>query len=381
MSYTQVTSHQHMVFDARRNSAYVRALKKLITPQSVVLDIGAGLGVLGLYAAGLGAKKVYLVEPEPVIEVARQAAQDSGLTNVECIRARVEEVKEDIQADVIISVFTGNLLFGEDLLPSLFYARERFLKPGGVLLPDAARILLAPVCAPKVYEENVEVWDSYGGFCAEAGLPPLDFGAARPYAANTMLYNTGGDKYPVELLSEPTELMYLDLATTDLAGGKAAISVQTTNAGTLHGWQGWFAMRLSEEWYDTSRAAGPTHWSEVFLPLLQPLTLEAGEVLDFTLSRPEYGEWSWITGHAGTSQRQSSFLSLPLRPADLIKRGEGHQPQLGERGRAVAWVLEQMDGNRSTAELARAVRQVHPGAFATDRDALQCVRALAQQFA
>ena len=68
MSYTQVTAHRHMVFDARRNAAYVRALEKLVTPDTVVLDLGAGLGVLGLYAARLGAKKVYLVEPEPVIE-------------------------------------------------------------------------------------------------------------------------------------------------------------------------------------------------------------------------------------------------------------------------------------------------------------------------
>ena len=380
MSYTQVTSHQHMVFDARRNSAYVRALEKLITPQSVVLDIGAGLGVLGLYAARLGAKQVYLVEPEPVIEVARQAAQDSGLGNVQCIRARVEEVKEDIQADVIISVFTGNLLFGEDLLPSLFYARDRFLKPGGTLLPDAARILLAPVSAQKAYEENVETWAGYTDFCTENTLPPLDYSAARPYAANTLLYDVGGDKYPVEPLAEPTELMYLDLATTDRAGGKATVNVAATAAGTQHGWQGWFAMRLLDEWYDTSRAAGPTHWSEVFLPLLQPLTLQAGDALEFTLSRPEHGEWSWITQHAGKSQRQSSFLSLPLRPADLVKRAEGHKPRLGDKGRAVAWVLAQMDGSLSTAELAQAVRQAHPDAFATDREALQFVRSLAQQF-
>ncbi|PLW68403.1 methyltransferase domain-containing protein [Pseudohalioglobus lutimaris] len=380
MSYTQVTSHQHMVYDARRNMAYVRALEKLITPRTVVLDIGAGLGVLGLYAARLGAKKVYLVEPEPVIEVARQAARDSGLTNVECIRARVEEVKEDIQADVIISVFTGNLLFGEDLLPSLFYARDRFLKPGGSLLPDAARILLAPASAERAYADNVDTWVGYPEFCAENALPPLDFSAARSYAANTMLYDVGGDKYPVEPLAQPTELMYLDLATTDRAGGKASISLQVAAAGIQHGWQGWFAMRLGDEWYDTSRAAGPTHWSEVFLPLLQPLKLREGDQLDFTLSRPEYGEWSWITRHAGKSQRQSSFLSLPLRPGDLMKRAEGHKPTLSEKGRAVAWALEQMNGSRSTAELAQAVRQEHPGAFATDREALQFLRALAQQF-
>lgn len=380
MSYAEVTSHQSMVYDARRNAAYVRALERLVTPDTVVLDIGAGLGVLGLFAARLGAKHVYLVEPEPVIEVARQAARESGLDNVTCLRARVEEVQQDIQADVVISVFTGNLLFGEDLLPSLFYARDRFLKPGGTLLPDTARILVCPASAPAVYQDKVDTWARYGDFCADNQLPAIDYSAARPYAANTLLYDVGGDKQPVTPLAPAAELMVLDLASSDRAGGKASVSVQAGQSGTQHGWQGWFAMRLLDEWYDTSRAAGPTHWSEVFLPLAEPLSLQQGDTIDFTLSRPEYGEWSWITSHRGNSQRQSSFLSLPLKPADLMKRAEAYQPRLDEKGRAVAWALQHMDGSRSSAELAQAVTARYPGAFATEREALQFMRSLAQQF-
>ena len=78
-------------------------------------------------------------------------------------------MQEDIQADIIISVFTGNLLFGEDLLPSLFYARDRFLAPGGTLLPDAARILVCPASAPQAYVDNVDVWNTFGEFCMKNG--------------------------------------------------------------------------------------------------------------------------------------------------------------------------------------------------------------------
>lgn len=380
MSYTQVTSHHHMVFDARRNAAYVRALQELVTPETVVMDIGAGLGVLGLFAARLGAKKVYLVEPEPVIEVARQAAADSGLDNVECIRGRIEELKEAIQADIIISVFTGNLLFGEDLLPSLFFARDRFLKPGGVLLPDAARILVRPASAQKIYDENVEAWNGYGQFCTENDLPALDFGAARSYAANTMLYDAGGEKYPINPLAETTEAMYLDLTRADRAGGKAKVNLVATEAGTQHGWQAWFAMRLHDQWYDTSRAAGPTHWSEVFLPLLQPMPVSVGDQLELTLSRPEYAEWSWVSCHNGRRQNQSSFLSLPLRPADMIKQSEGYRPKLATLGSAVSWALQRMDGSLNSGELAEAVMREHPGAFVSHREALQFMRYLAQRF-
>jgi len=369
-----------MVFDARRNAAYARALRELVTPDSVVLDIGAGMGVLGLFAARLGARKVYLVEPEPVIEMARQVAADSGLANVECIRASVEELTVDIQADIIISVFTGNLLFGEDLLPSLFHARDRFLAPGGTLLPDAARVHVCPVSAPAAYADHIESWAGYADFCAESGLPALDYSAVRPFAANTLLYDVNGDKYPLNPLAEAAQLMQLDLARAEQAGGKETVSLELERSGIQHGWLGWFAMRLGAEWYDASRTAGPTHWSDVFLPLLQPLSLAAGERLEFTLSRPENGEWSWVTRRAGAIQRQSSFLSMPLRPADLIKQADGHKPQLAEKGRAVVWAMSHMDGSRSTAELAQALIEAYPGVFATEREALRLLRSLARQF-
>ncbi len=60
------------------NEAYAAALKAVITPESVVLDLGAGLGIHGLLAAQLGAKRVYLVEPEDIIAVTQEIAQADG---------------------------------------------------------------------------------------------------------------------------------------------------------------------------------------------------------------------------------------------------------------------------------------------------------------
>ena len=55
--YNSITSQQGMFFDRARNDAYFKALQTVITPDSVVLDLGAGMGVHGLLAAKLGAKK------------------------------------------------------------------------------------------------------------------------------------------------------------------------------------------------------------------------------------------------------------------------------------------------------------------------------------
>jgi SAM-dependent methyltransferase len=378
MSYEQVASHRYMVFDGRRNAAYVRALEKIITPDSVVLDIGAGLGVLGLFAAKLGAKKVYLVEPESVIEVARKAAAASGLTNVECIRAPLEELTLDIRADVIISVFTGNMLFGEDLLPTLFQARDRFLAPGGVMLPDAARLMVTPVSAPEGYEHHVSGWDDFPALCEEHKLPALDYSGARSFAANTLVYDMGS-KYTQEPLAEPAKALELDLATATEAACNTSAEVTISTQGTAHGWQSWFSMRLAGEWYSTARADGPTHWSETFLPLAEPLPVHPGDVLGIRLSRPEYGEWSWITHYGDGQQRQSSFLSRPLAPADLVKKAASYKPVRNERGRAAARALELMNGEHSVAEIAAIMLNEFPAVYPDQPAAMRLLRGLVQQ--
>ena len=68
-----------MVFDRVRNGAYAAAIRRYVSPDSVVLDVGAGLGVLGLLAAAAGARKVYLVEPESVVKGALEIAKHNGL--------------------------------------------------------------------------------------------------------------------------------------------------------------------------------------------------------------------------------------------------------------------------------------------------------------
>src|SRR5262245_43803218 len=115
MSYSSVSGHRTMALDARRNSAYEQALRQVITPDSVVLDVGAGTGVLGLMAARMGARRVFLVESEDVISVAEEIGKANGLSQVECLRGRMEDLQLPERVDVIVSVFTGNFLVTEDL--------------------------------------------------------------------------------------------------------------------------------------------------------------------------------------------------------------------------------------------------------------------------
>ena len=379
MSYSKLLDHRAMVLDGHRNAAYLKAMKKVIRPDSTLLDLGAGLGVHGLNAARLGAAAVHLVEPSPVLEVARQLATAHGLDNVYCHLCRAEELRLESPVDVIVSVFTGNFLLSEDLLPSLFFARDKFLAPGGSMIPDRARMEIMPVCAPDYYRTNIDDWNAGAGPARAQDLPPLDYGILRSYAVNT-LYHVAREEIAAVSLAAPVALMELDLSSATSARCDSRIDVSVEQDGVCHGWLGWFQMLLADEWFSTSGEHETTHWRPVFLPLATPLLVKAGEQLGFALQRPEYGEWTWTTTAAGSQQRQSTFLSQPLSPRRLLKSSGTYQPGRNERGEAARWLLGEMAGEASTGQLAARLEARFPVLFPGSAEALRFVQALVERY-
>ena len=168
-----------MVFDEIRNKFYSDAIKALVTQDSVVMDLGAGLGLHGLIAARTGAKKVYLVEPERVILAAAKVAKENNLSEkIECFQTKIEGLELPQPVDVIISVFTGNFLLQEDLLPSLFYARDKHLAKKGRLIPDQAKMFVQPISSAKLFNEKIGRWAEHS--------QDFNFSVLQMHAANSM---------------------------------------------------------------------------------------------------------------------------------------------------------------------------------------------------
>jgi len=361
-----------MFFDELRNNYYFDAIKNVVNKDSIVLDLGAGLGILGLMALSAGAKKVYLVEPASIINTTKMIIKENGLSDrVECIEGTIEEIELPEKVDVILSVFTGNFLLSEDLLPSLFYARDKFLAPGGKLIPDRAKMFTVPVSAAKYYEKHIDCWSD--------SLQDVDFSLVRKFAANS-IYSDKPKKREVAFLSEPVELLEIDFMSATEAVCRSNIEVKFLDNGKLNGWLGWFDARVGDKWLSTSPKADQMHWSQVFLPLAEPMNVKKGDKVFFELNRPEFGEWSWIVEAGGKRQKHSTFLSELLSPSKIMKKSDSYKPDLSQDGIAAQEILSLFDGTSSKIDIVHKAMENFPSLFKTYKQAEQFVENLIEQF-
>lgn len=373
MSYSDVVGHISMAFDQTRNAAYATAIRKYVTPDSVVLDVGAGLGVHGLIAAAAGARKVYLVEPEPVIHAAREVARHNGFADrVVAIQGRVEEVDLPEKVDIITSVFTGNLLYSEDLLPSLFLARDRWLKPGGKMIPDAAELVAAPVSAPRLHEDMLGAWSTphFG----------LDYSPLRRFASNKMYTERRAGFLP-ELLTEPQVLVATGLMLATKTDCDSLVSFVPASDGVCSGVLAWIRIRLGDDWLGTGPLDPEVHWTSQFMPVDPPIRVRVGEPLSFNLHRPAHGEWTWRLETGGEKRRHSTFLSQPLALNDMRKLAPDFTGIRNDRAAAVQDALSRMDGTMRSDGIATHLLQTYPRQFSDAAAALAFVRDLVRKYA
>ncbi len=160
ISYRDLSNHGSMLQDEVRCKAFRDALAEVVTPDSVVLDIGAGTGILSIFAAQAGAKQVYAVERSPVAQSAKQIIAANGLSDqITVIQGEMESLDLPEKVDVIVSEWLGGYGVDENLLPIVIEARDRWLKPGGVMIPGTTTSWMAPAY-DKYLQEEIEFWYS-----------------------------------------------------------------------------------------------------------------------------------------------------------------------------------------------------------------------------
>ncbi|KAM5127377.1 protein arginine N-methyltransferase 3-like, partial [Mantella aurantiaca] len=132
----------------------------------VVLDVGCGSGILSMFAAKAGAKKVIGVDQSEIIYQTMDIIRMNGLEEtISLVKGRIEEVELPLQeVDVIISEWMGYFLLFESMLDSVIYAKDKYLAPGGSVYPDRCSLSLVAVCDPGGHARKLAFWDDVYGF-------------------------------------------------------------------------------------------------------------------------------------------------------------------------------------------------------------------------
>lgn len=277
--YALYRGHRLMLRDRVRCETYRRALLSRVRRGDTVLDVGAGSGILSLFAAQAGAGRVYAVERARIAQVARELVARNGLGDrIEVIEQDIRDVRLPAQVDVIVSEWLGGYGVDENLLATVLGARDRWLKPGGVILPDRVESWLAP-CVAEWLDDDAELWRG-----SPYGVDLRLMAELRPDEIYYSQHAIRGE----HLVAAPERLWSNDLYTESAqrAGQsyEASLAFRAARAGRMNGLAAWFRADFGDGITLTNAPDAPdTHWGRTLFPLVDSTEVDAGEPIAATL--------------------------------------------------------------------------------------------------
>lgn len=291
-----------MICDRVRTEAFRRAIEAVVRPGDVVLDVGAGSGILSIFAARAGAARVYAVEATTIAGVAERLAIANEVSDVvRVIQGDMFDVELPERVDVIVSEWLGGFGIDEGMLVPVIAARDRCLKPGGAMIPGSVTAWTALVEDRNVRDE-------------------LEFLSSSPYGVrlddlvemtvNEIIYSgTFRHLGANDRRSEPAKLWTTDACSVSIDEARAPHVGETLltveEPGRANALALWFEAELAPG-IPLSVGPGdpPTHWGMTTAPLRAPVELAPGmEVrarVRTILARP-VGTWtSWAIALPGS---------------------------------------------------------------------------------
>lgn len=357
-----VDTHRLYLSDRVRVDTYAAAIPRLVRPGDVVLDIGTGTGILGVLACRAGASRVYAVEAEGTIELARAVAGANGVADrMTFIHGNVMHADIPARVDTVLADLIGHMGFEAGVFQIYEHVR-RWLAPGARVMPASITIAAAPVEHPDGFRD-VHFWQA--PIAGVAMDPVLRWSA-----------NTG---YPFKFAA--AQLLATDRVsnTFDTIGAPAMLAIDgevaIARGGTMHGIAGWFSAEMAPGVTMTNDpTANFLDRRHVYLPLTSAVAVAPGDRVAIRLRiRPADMLLRWsieVRTAAGVARETHSTLEgMLLTREELRGQDPEIRPRLTARGQARATVLELCDGARSLADIEREVHARHPSLFASAGDA------------
>ncbi|KAK3735416.1 hypothetical protein QZH41_016866 [Actinostola sp. cb2023] len=283
----------------------------------VVIDVGAGSGILSFFAVQAGARKVYAIEASSMARHAELLVKKNNLeSKIIIVPGKVEEVHIPEQVDVIISEPMGYMLYNERMLESYLHAKK-WLKPGGKMFPTRGDLYIAPFSDDALYIEHY----SKANFWHQKSFYGVDLSTLRKAALKEYFRQPVVDTFDVRILMAKPITHTVDFLTSeedDLHRINIPVKFTILNSGSLHGLAFWFDVLFQGSqqpvWLSTAPHEPLTHWYQVRCLLETPIFVKAGQIVTGTVllmsnTRQSY-DVELEVGLEGTTIRSKNTVDL-----------------------------------------------------------------------
>jgi protein arginine N-methyltransferase 1 len=306
----RIEYHRTLIADKPRNEALFAALERVIVKgKSIVADIGAGSGILGLMASKLGARDVHLYEAaEEVAALTAAVLKQNKARNCHLYPCRSTDMIDAPQVDIVISETLGNYALEENILETLADALGRMLKPGGTVIPSRIRQFACPVTSSRLARE-MDVWREIGH--------GLDLEPARAMSINNVYVRLIETSELLDQGRAAKQWDDIDLTKPQKNARKGEMTWPIANDCWIYGFAYWWTATLTDDLeISTAPDAPRTHWEQLYFPLSEPIPAKPGERVLLSLrsrSSEEAGtHLAWTAVHSDAGGKTISRQAMDL---------------------------------------------------------------------
>ena len=363
--FDEVAYHANMLLDSVRVDAFARAIAEVVRAQDVVVDVGAGSGVLSILAAKAGAR-VYAVERGPLATIIDDAARDNGVADrITVIRGDVRDTNFPEPPTVIVSETIGSFGFDEDIAALIAQVRPR-CAPACRVIPESVDVEIALCDLTDLHKE-----------LADLDNAPVRLRALRTALASRVMPVFIDREHVVS--SVASARANIGREPTPIVRGRVTVS----RDAKLNAVAAWFSAQLSPSVTLSSSPLLPRErralsWANLVFPLDPALAVRENDVVEVEVVPrliTDRGTWSWSAQSPTDIRRGDAMSSIVGNRTDLLA-------QLGLRLDSdptatellPQWSAALAGGPATTHDMAERLRAAYPGRYVDNDDAANEVR-------
>jgi len=276
--------HEELLKDEIRTKTFRNAIinNRHLFKDKIVLDIGCGVGTFSLFAAKAGARMVIAVEKSNVIEYAKRIIRANRYDKIiRVIKGKIEDIElpDGIEkVDIIIAEWMGYCLFYDSIIQSVIYARDKFLKPDGIIFPDRATMYMVGIEDRDYKDDKVEWWSNVYGY---------NMGCLKNYVMREPLVDTVDKR---QICTDHYPLKTFDLKTMSIndINIDTKFRLHALRDDYIHAFVTYFLVEFTacpqKIVINTAPGAGYTHWKQTVFYFPDSATIKQDEILEGNFS-------------------------------------------------------------------------------------------------